>query len=294
MFKKWFALALLACASSAFALPFSSQSALVIEEGSGKVLLEKNPDKLVSIASLTKLMTAMVVLDSKPDMEEMISIDPHDVDSLKHSSSRLPVGVTLPRKAILQLALMSSENRAAASLARTYPGGNLAFHSAVQAKIKSLGMNQTTIEEPTGLSPRNTSTAADLSKMAIAAGEYPEIAQATTDTRDQFRINGRAVEYHNTNHFVGQKGWDILLSKTGYTLEAGRCLIMRLKSAGKNVVVVLLNAKASQGRSYDAVQIQRFLTGGALPAPKASAVRVANTGKRNGKHRGRPMQVAKA
>ncbi len=293
MLKKCFASLLLICATSAFAVPFSSQSALVIEEGSGKILLEKNSDKVVSIASLTKLMTAMVALDAKPDMEEAITIQQSDVDMLKHSSSRLPVGVTLPRKDILHLALMSSENRAAASLARTYPGGNAAFLLAMQAKLKSLGMTQTVIEEPTGLSPHNISTAGDLIKMAIAAGSYPEIAQATTDTRDRFSINGRQTEYHNTNHFVGQKGWDILLSKTGYTLEAGRCLVMRMKSAGKNVVLVLLNAKASQGRSFDAVQIQRFLTGVTTPMPRTSVRQVASRPvKRNVRHRAKPMQVA--
>lgn len=293
MLKKCFASLLLVCATSAFALPFSSQSALVIEESSGKILLEKNADKVVSIASLTKLMTAMVALDAKPDMEEAITIQQSDVDMLKHSSSRLPVGVTLPRKDILHLALMSSENRAAASLARTYPGGNAAFLVAMQAKLKSLGMTQTVIEEPTGLSPHNISTAGDLIKMAIAAGSYPEIAQATTDMRDRFSINGRSTEYHNTNHFVGQKGWDILLSKTGYTLEAGRCLVMRMKSAGKNVVLVLLNAKASQGRSFDAVQIQRFLTGVTTPMPRASVRQVAaRPVKRNVRHRAKAMQVA--
>ena len=295
MLKKSFTALLLAFATSAFALPFSSQSALVIEEGSGKILLEKNADKIVSIASLTKLMTAMVVLDAKPDMDEAISIEQSDVDMLKHSSSRLPVGVSLPRKAMLQLALMSSENRAAASLARTYPGGNAAFLTAMQAKLKALGMTQTAIEEPTGLSPHNKSTAADMIKMAIAAGDYPDIAHATTDTRDQFQFNGRAVEYRNTNHFVGQKGWDILLSKTGYTMEAGRCLVMRMKSAGKNVVLVLLNAKASQGRSYDAVQIQRFLTGVSLPVRKPSVRQAsAPSGKRQVRQRGRTIQVAKA
>jgi D-alanyl-D-alanine endopeptidase (penicillin-binding protein 7) len=294
MLKKSFAALLLVSATSAFALPFSSQSALVIEESSGKILLEKNADKVVSIASLTKLMTAMVVLDAKQDMEETIVIEQSDVDMLKHSSSRLPVGVALPRKAILHLALMSSENRAAASLARTYPGGNAAFLAAMQAKLKALGMSQTVIEEPTGLSPHNISNAGDLIKMAIAAGDYAEIAQATTDTRDLFSINGRATEYRNTNHFVGQKGWDILLSKTGYTMEAGRCLVMRMKSAGKNVVLVLLNAKASQGRSYDAVQIQRFLTGVTAPLPKASARQVVSRPvKRSPRQRARTMQVAK-
>lgn len=242
-----------------------SQSVLVVEDGTGKVLLEKNANVVVPIASLTKLMTAMVVLDSKLDMDEEISIDKDDVDRLKHSTSRVPVGARLTRGEILQLALMSSDNRAAASLARTYPGGPTAFKAAVNAKIRALGMTQTRIAEPTGLSPENQSTAADLVKMSTAAAAYPEITRLTTDTRETMKIKGRAVEYHNTNRLVGAKGWDIGLSKTGYTEEAGRCLIMRMTAAGKNVSVVLLNAKASSARLMDALNIRRFITGADEP-----------------------------
>jgi len=207
----------------------------------------------------------MVVLDSKLDMDEEISIDKEDVDLLKHSTSRVPVGAKLTRGEILQLALMSSDNRAAASLARTYPGGPTAFKAAVNAKIRALSMSQTRIAEPTGLSPQNTSTATDLVKMATAAAAYPEITRLTTDTRETLKIKGRAVEYHNTNRLVGAKGWDIGLSKTGYTEEAGRCLIMRMTAAGKNVSVVLLNAKASSARLMDALNIRRFITGADEP-----------------------------
>jgi D-alanyl-D-alanine carboxypeptidase/D-alanyl-D-alanine endopeptidase (penicillin-binding protein 7) len=280
-----------AAVQAAPGVPFSSQSALVIEEGTGRVLLEKNSDKVVSIASLTKLMTAMVVLDAGQDMNEPISIDQADVDMLKHSSSRLPVGATLPRREILQLALMSSDNRAAASLARTYPGGNAAFLTALHAKIASLGMSNTVIEEPTGLSPHNQSTATDLIKMAMAASAYPDISRITTDTGDQVKVNNRTMGFRNTNHFVGQKGWEILLSKTGYTLEAGRCLIMRMKSAGKNVVLVLLNAKESAGRSFDAMAIQRFLTGAAAPQPAVRRQVAHNNVRRKNT---RSVQVAKA
>jgi len=251
---------LLFTVTNAFALPFGSQSALVIDESSGAVLLEKNSENILPIASLTKLMTAMVVLDAKLDMEEMISIDEHDVDTIKHSTSRVPVGATLPRKDVLQLALMSSDNRAAAALARTYPGGFEAFDMALHVKLHDLGMMHTTIEEPTGLSYHNTSNAADLVKMAMAASQYPDITRITTDSRDMINIKGRKVEYHNTNGFVGQKGWDILLSKTGYTTEAGRCIIMRIKAAGKNVIMVLLNASANSMRSRDAMNIRRFLS----------------------------------
>ena len=249
-------------ASSAMALGFGSQSVLVIEDGTGKVLLEKNANAVAPIASLTKLMTAMVVLDAGQDMHEMIAIDQRDVDILKHSTSRVPVGAKISRGDVLQLALMSSDNRAAASLGRTYPGGVVAFKAAVRAKIAALGMNQTTIEEPTGLSPNNKSTAADLIKMATAAAAYPEISRITTEARDIIQINGRGVEYHNTNRLVGAKGWDIGLSKTGYTEEAGRCLIMRIKTAGTNATLVLLNARASSVRIMDALNIRRLVSGG--------------------------------
>ena len=248
--------------ASAHAVPLGSLSVLVVEDGTGKVLLEKNPNAVVPIASLSKLMTAMVVLDSKPDMNAPISIDKIDVDHLKHSKSRVPVGATISRREVLQLALMSSDNRAAASLARTYSGGMAAFGLAVKAKIKALGMSQTVIEEPTGLSPNNRSTAADLLKMATAAAQYPDIRRITTDSKDTIRINGHEVEYHNTNRFVGAKGWNIALSKTGYTEEAGRCLIMRIKSAGTSATLVLLNAKANSARALDALNIRRFIAGG--------------------------------
>jgi len=247
-------------ATSAFALPFGSQSALVIDENTGEILLEKNSENVVPIASLTKLMTAMVVLDAKQDMEAVINIDEQDVDVIKHSTSRVPVGASIARKDVLQLALMSSDNRAAAALARTYPGGRDAFVAAVKAKMHVLGMTHTTIEEPTGLSYHNTSTASDLVKMASAASQYPDITRITTDSRDLINIKGRKVEYHNTNGFVGKKGWDIMLSKTGYTTEAGRCIIMKIKAAGKNVIMVLLNASANSMRSRDAMNIRRFVS----------------------------------
>ncbi|WP_295999405.1 serine hydrolase [Rugamonas sp.] len=274
MLKKIVAVLLSSFTVAAFAVPLGSQSVLVVEDGTGKVLLEKNSNVQVPIASLTKLMTAMVVLDSKPNMDEAIAIDKQDVDMLKHSTSRVPVGATIARRDVLQLALMSSDNRAAASLARTYPGGMPAFRSAVDAKIKVLGMSQTVIEEPTGLSPHNMSTAADLVKMATAASQYADIRRITTDTKDIISINGRKVEYHNTNRLVGAKGWDIGMSKTGYTEEAGRCLIMRIKSAGHNATLVLLNAKASSARIMDALNIRRFIAGSDEPEvlPASSVV----------------------
>jgi len=262
MVRHILAVLLLAYLTPALALPFDSRHVLVVEDGTGKVLLEKNAEVAVPIASLTKLLTAMVVLDGNPDMEETISIEDPEIHTKKRSRSRVPLGATLPRRAVLQLALMSSDNRAAASLARAYPGGDAAFIAAVHDKLEALEMTHTTIEEPTGLSSNNRSTAADLVKMANAAAQYPDIARITTDSHDIVDINGRPVEYRNTNGLVGQKGWDILLSKTGTTAPAGRCLIMRLKSAGQTVTLVLLNARAKSSRMLDARNVRRFLSDG--------------------------------
>ena len=256
-------------AVAAVAVPFGSQSVLVIENDTGKILLEKNADQIYSIASLTKLMTAMVVLDANQDMTELIAIDQRDVDVVKHSTSRVPVGARISRADVLQLALMSSDNRAAAALARTFEGGAVGFKAAVRAKIAALGMTNTVIEEPTGLSPNNKSTAQDLVKMANAASTYPQIAQMTTDSSNLINISGREVEYRNTNRLVGAKGWEIGLSKTGYTEEAGKCLIMQISSAGKNATLVLLNAKASSTRIMDALNIRRFISGEEAPVRQA-------------------------
>jgi D-alanyl-D-alanine carboxypeptidase/D-alanyl-D-alanine endopeptidase (penicillin-binding protein 7) len=258
-FRMGIACLLISWASQGFALTLNSQHALVVSDESGQVLLEKDSTVSVPIASLTKLMTAMVVLDSKPDMNENITISEEDVDKLKHSSSHVRVGTTLMRQEVLQLALMSSDNRAAAALARTYPGGSTAFIAAVQAKMNALGMLHTVINEPTGLSPSNVSTASDLAKMAAAAAQYSEIHCITTNSSESFRLNGRNVAFHNTNRLVGSKGWDVWLSKTGFTNEAGHCLIMRIKQAGKSATLVLLNAKAVTSAVFDASKIRQLV-----------------------------------
>ena len=271
MIKKLFATVVMSFSAAAFAVPFGSQSVLVVDDATGKVLIEKNADTVAPIASLTKLMTAMVVLDARLDMDEQIEIDRSDVDTVKYSSSRVPVGASISRRDVLHLALMSSDNRAAAALARTYPGGKEGFKVAVRRKIQALGMSQTSIEEPTGLSPRNRSSAVDLIKMATASTKYPEIVRMTTESKDIIDINGRGVEYRNTNRLVGAKGWDVGLSKTGFTNEAGRCLIMNIKAAGKNATLVLLNAGASSARVMDALNIRRFIAGDEAPVRVARA-----------------------
>jgi D-alanyl-D-alanine carboxypeptidase/D-alanyl-D-alanine endopeptidase (penicillin-binding protein 7) len=261
MFRYFFALLVLGYASCATAVPFASRYALVIEETSGKVLLSKNADIEVPIASLTKLMTAMVVLDSNPDLDELITVvDPAELTGAR-SKTRLTDGGMLPRRTVLELALISSDNHAAAALAYAYPGGVDAFVAAVAAKVAALGMTRTRIEEPTGLSWNNRSTAEDLAKMAAAAAEYPEIERITTTTEKIVDVEGRSLEYRNTNRLIGQDGWEILLSKTGFTTPAGRCLIMRLKAGGQTAIVVLLNATSLPRRTLDAVNVRRFLTG---------------------------------
>jgi len=245
-------------AGSAWALRLNSEHVFVVRDDTGEVLVNKSAEAVVPIASLTKLMTAMVVLDAKPDLAQKIKIDAEDVDQLKHSMSHVPVGTTLPRGDILRLALMASDNRAAAALARNYPGGEVAFERAVQQKIQTLAMHQTVMVEPTGLSPENRSSAADLAKMARAAANYPDIVRITTVNAATLRMNGRPYTVHNTNHLVGAPGWRVLLSKTGFTNEAGHCLIMRFRQAGRQVTLVLLNAQASAARIMDARTIQKI------------------------------------
>ena len=256
----WFIL-LMSVAVQAQAVSLGSKHAIVVDENSGTVLLEKHATDIVPIASLTKLMTAMVILDARLDMQESIVISDEDVDVIKHSSSRVPVGAIFPRSTLLELALMSSDNRAAFALARTYPGGMKEFLGAVRAKAAALGLRRTNIEEPTGLSPHNTSTALDLAKLAIAASHYPDIERLTTASADIIDVNGQATRYHNTNHLVSDRNWNILLSKTGFTREAGRCIIMRIQAAGRNAVVVLLNARETVNRTADAMRVHRMLRG---------------------------------
>lgn len=268
-----FAVCCMALAVQAHAVSLGSKHAIVVDEDSGAVLLEKHATDIVPIASLTKLMTAMVVLDASPDMQEQIVITDDDVDILKHSSSRVPVGASFPRATLLELALMSSDNRAAHALARTYPGGMEAFLVAVRTKAAELSMRRTNIEEPTGLSPHNTSTALDLAKLALAASRYPEISRITTVANDTIDVNGQATQYRNTNHLVADHNWNILLSKTGFTREAGRCIVMRIQTAGRNAIMVLLNARETVNRTADAMRVHRMLGGESEPVAAQAAVK---------------------
>lgn len=259
--KKLLLILLWMISSSVSASHFGSQSVLVIEDGTGKLWAEKNATEVMPIASLTKLMTGMVVLDAQQDMNELITITDADVDTLKHSRSRVWVGSQITRGELLQLALMSSDNRAASALARTYPGGLPGFVIAARNKCMMLGMSNTTIVEASGLHPGNVSTAYDLLKMSHAASTYPEIVQITTTKTSVIHMSGKPVNFKNTNRLLDTGGWDIHLSKTGYTEEAGRCFIMRIVAGGKSAFMVLLNAGASSIRIQDALKIRRLLAG---------------------------------
>ena len=258
---------------SAGAVSLASRHALLIDETTGAVLLEKNANDIVPIASLTKLMTAMVVLDANLDPQQAITITDEDVDMLKHSSSRVPVGASFSRGTLLELALMSSDNRAAFALARTYPGGLPGFQQAVRNKGLEIGLRRTNIEEPTGLSPHNTSTATDLAKIVMAAGRYPEIERLTTASADLIEVEGAATQYRNTNRLVGNSAWDIRLSKTGFTREAGRCLVMRVQAAGRSTVMILLNARESVMRTADAMNLHRMVRGEPMMETAVAAVK---------------------
>jgi len=244
-----------------------SNLAIVVDESEAQPIYAKHPEQVAPIASITKLMTAMVVLDAALPLEEPIAIDPTDVDRLKHSKSRLPVGGRLARGELLRVALMSSDNRAAAALGRTYPGGTGACITAMNRKAAELGMSQSRFADPTGLSSDNVSTASDLARMVTAARRYPPIREATTTAQHQVTLsNGRVLEFHNSNGLVSNKTWDIGLSKTGYINEAGRCLVMQATIAARQVIIVLLDSWGKNTRLGDAARIRRWLEGAVASA----------------------------
>jgi D-alanyl-D-alanine endopeptidase (penicillin-binding protein 7) len=240
-------------------LAVHSGSALVIGQDGGDPLYQKNANIVVPIASITKVMTAMVVLDSIPDLQAPITVTDDDVDYLRGSRSRLHVGSVITRETALLLALMSSENRAANALARHYPGGMEAFLAAMNRKAQSLGMQNTRFEDPTGLTSNNVSTAYDLAKMVGAAHRYPLIREFSTTSGAKVEISGRGLDYHNTNQLVKSTTWDIGLSKTGYIHEAGKCLVMQARVADRPVVIVLLDSVGKLTRVGDANRIKRWM-----------------------------------
>ena len=238
----------------------SADMALVLNARTGEVVYGKNTTSVAPIASVTKLMTAMVAMDQDSSLDEMLTIGSEEIDRLKGTTSRLTVGSTLPRSDIYWIALMSSENRAAHVLSRYYPGGTPAFIAAMNQKARSLGMNNSKFFDPTGLDPRNQSTAEDLAKMVQAAYKYPLIRQYTTSTeRVVIAGNGKELLYKNSNLLVREQAMDISLSKTGYISEAGRCLVMQATIGNEPMIMVFLNASTSASRAGDAKLLQTWL-----------------------------------
>ncbi len=250
----------------ATSLSVQSASALVIDQTSGSVLYEKNAQAVLPIASITKLMTAMVTLDAQPGMDEVLAIGEEDVDTLKGTRSRLTVGTRISREELLKLALMSSENRAASALSRHYAGGRPAFVAAMNKKAQTLGLTETRFEDPTGLTAANVSSARDLARMVEAAHRYPLIRQFTTTSESEVQVSGRTQTFRNTNQLVKSPSWDIGLSKTGYINEAGKCLVMQAWFNNKPTVIVLLDSWGKLTRIGDANRIKRWVESAALPS----------------------------
>jgi D-alanyl-D-alanine endopeptidase (penicillin-binding protein 7) len=239
-----------------------SAAALVLDEASSEVLYARRSTEPVPVASITKLMSALVVLEAGQPRTEKLTINRDDIQRTRGSHSRIPAGAKLSRGDLLHLALMSSENRAAQALGRNYPGGLSAAVAAMNSKARALGMTQTRFVDPTGLSSRNVSSPADLAKLVIATSRNPHIRDYSTDEAHTVRIGRHAVEYRNTNLLVKNAGWGISVQKTGYISEAGKCLVMRASIEGRNVVIVLLNSQGKYTRVADARRIRKWVESG--------------------------------
>ena len=242
-------------------LQLASSKALIVNQNTGEVIYAKNTGLATPIASITKLMTAMVMLDAKQPFDEMLYVSDDDVDYVKSTSSRLSVGAGLSRGDMLQLALMASENRAASAIGHNYPGGKYAFVKAMNAKAKVIGMTHSRFVDATGLDSENVSTAEDLAKMVQAAYQYPDIRLATTSPSHEVYMEGReyAVNFNNTNGLVRGGEWQIGLSKTGFISEAGRCLVMQATIAGEPMIVVLLDSNGKLTRIGDANRVRKWM-----------------------------------
>lgn len=241
-------------------LKVQSHIALIHDQQTGLSLYNKNAEMIVPIASITKLMTAMVMLDARLPMEEPVSVVEDDLNRIRKAKSRLPVGMTLTRSEMLKLALMASENRAALALARSYPGGPAAMVAAMNAKAMALGMQNTRFLDPTGLDSENVSTAQDLVKLVSAAHSYPVIQQYTTsESLSVEGLRGRTMRFSNTNPLVKSASWDIGVSKTGYITEAGLCLVMEATLNQRPVIIVLLNSWGKRTRVGDANRIKQWM-----------------------------------
>ncbi|HVO68285.1 MAG TPA: serine hydrolase [Syntrophales bacterium] len=238
-----------------------SASALVEDQRTGELLVQKQAEAVLPIASITKLMTAMVVLDAQMDLQEPITITREDVDTIRHSRSRLRLGTSLTRGEALLLALMASENRTARALGRTYPGGIDAFVAAMNVKAQLLGLTDTHFEDPAGISSGNVASAMDLARMVDAAYRYPIVREFTTCKKAAIRSGRRMLEFHNSNLLIRSPRWQIGLSKTGYIDESGRCLVMQANLAQRPVLIVLLDAQGRLTRFGDANRIKQWMEG---------------------------------
>lgn len=244
-----------------------SNAALIIDESTSAVLYSKQADVAQPIASISKLMTALVVLDADLPMDEKLEITQDDRDTERNSTSRLAIGAKLRRGDLLHLALMASENRAAHALGRNYPGGLPAFVRAMNAKAKELGMTNAHFVEPTGLSSDNVASPSDLSKLVLAASRHPTIRNYSTDKKYSVLIGKRMLEFRNTNNLVSNPTWDIVVQKTGYITEAGKCLVMNAIIEGRSVIIVLLDSFGKYTRVADARRVKKWM--------EAKPVRVA-------------------
>lgn len=236
-----------------------SASVLVLDTQSSAVLLARKADQAVPIASITKLMTSLVVLEARQDMDELIAISSADERATRGNRSHLPVGTKLTRAELMHLALMASENRAANALGRTYPGGLPALAAAMNAKAAALGMSRSHFVEPTGLSSRNVASPQDLTRLVAAAAQQPALRRYSTDPKHSIRAGKREVQFVNTNLLVRNPGWDIALQKTGYISEGGKCLVMKTTIEGRDVIIVLLDSFGKYTRIADARRIRQWM-----------------------------------
>ena len=242
-------------------IELNSSAVMVVDQKSGEILLEKNPDAALPIASITKVMTAMVILDAGLPLSEMITITADDSNLEKHTSSRLRVGARFSRAELLHLALMSSENRAAHALGRTFPGGLDVFVNAMNDKAQSLGMGTSRFVEPTGLSSANVASPRDLTRLVKAAHQFPLIREYSTAPDAIVRVGSQQQQFRNTNALTRNGNWDLGLSKTGFIRDAGKCLVMQASIDDQNVIIVMLDAEGSAKRISDAERIRRWLSG---------------------------------
>jgi serine-type D-Ala-D-Ala endopeptidase (penicillin-binding protein 7) len=256
-------------------LGLESNAAFILDASNARTLFEKHSDVALPIASITKLMTGLVVMEAGQNMDEMLEVTESDIDRERHTASKLSIGTKLSRADMLHIALMSSENRAASVLGHNYPGGLPAFVAAMNAKARAVGMSNTRFVDPTGLSSQNMASARDLAKLVIAAHKHPRIAQYTTHAGHAIDTGRRILTYANSNQLVGNADWDIEIQKTGYIREAGRCLVMQVKVDSRSIVMVFLDSKMSHARFSDANRMREWLRG-EKAQPKAVLLKSAD------------------